>query len=238
MFQSRAGQFSRLFREAPLKYARDTSMLNLVPGDIISGCIAFTGLYEWHLTQKIVELVHGGATRFIDVGANMGYFSVLWASLNPLAKVTSFEPVTRNVELLTGNRDGNQLGERIEIIGKAVSDFTGHLKFDSGPSEQTGWGGISSSGSLSVPCLRLDEIIGDETVDLMKVDVEGAEALVFKGADRLLRNGIIRRIVFEYNSERAADHKEGNALSIVESFGYKCHRLGSSDGMWLADRTE
>ncbi len=236
VFQSRAPGFPTLYREAPLEYGRNAFMWNLIPGDIISGCVAFTGLYEWHLTQRIVELVKGGAARFIDVGANMGYFSVLWASLNPASKVTSFEPVGRNVELLTGNRDGNRLGDRIEIIGKAVSDSDGELTFDAGPPDQTGWGGISTAGSLIIPCVRLDDVIGDEPVDLMKVDVEGAEALVLRGAGRLLSRGIIRRIVFEYNPERAAEHEASNARSIVERHGYRCRRLGADAGMWLAER--
>lgn len=236
VFQSRAGRFSSLYREAPLQYGHNAFMWNLVRGDIISGCVAFTGLYEWHLTRKIVELVKGGAARFIDVGANMGYFSVLWASLNPTSKVTSFEPVARNVELLTGNRDGNRLGDRIEIIAKAVSDFSGQLTFDAGPPEQTGWGGISGAGALSIPCVRLDDLIGDESVDLMKIDVEGAEALVLRGAERTLSRGFIRRIVFEYNPERASEHEASNARSIVERHGYRCRRLGADAGMWLAER--
>ncbi len=236
LFQRRAAKFLPLYQCASIECSHGAFMWNLVPGDIISGSVAFTGVYEWHLTQKIVQLVQGGAGRFIDVGANMGYFSILWGSLTPKAKVTSFEPIERNVKLLTRNRDGNNLGDRIEIIAKAASDSNGGLTFDPGPPDQTGWGGISPTGPLTIPCVRLDDAIGDERVDLMKIDVEGAEAFVLRGAERLMRQGTIRRVVFEYNSERAADHLGDNARSIMESHGYRCQRF--CPGMWLAERLD
>ena len=236
VFQHRAAQHAMLYQCAPLTYSRGACMWDLVPGDVISGCVAFTGLYEWHLTRKIVELVQGGAGRFVDVGANMGYFSLLWASLSERAKVTSFEPVARNIGLLTTNREKNRLADRIEVIPKAASDTNGSLTFAEGPADQTGWGGISAGGSLTIPCVRLDDTVGDERIDLLKVDVEGAEAMVLRGAQRLLRDGVVRRIVFEHNSERAADHPGDDARAIVESHGYRCQPLGPGAGMWLAER--
>ncbi|MDB6110405.1 MAG: hypothetical protein JWR69_2155 [Pedosphaera sp.] len=235
LYLDRFGEFTPLYRGAALEFALNIYMWNLVPGDIISGCIALGGIYEWYLSRRIVAMVRCGSTRFVDVGANMGYFSLLWASLSDHARVTAVEPVARNVALLTANRDGNGLRERIKIVAAAASDSKGQISFAEGPADQTGWGGIAASGATQVPCVRLDEVIGDEFIDLLKIDVEGAEALVLSGARRLLEERRIRRIVFENNLERAAEHTGDCAKNIVEAYGFSCVRLGRNQGMWWAE---
>jgi len=233
--QKRTGDFASLYTRASLLYAHDASMWDLIPGDVISGCVAFGGVYEWHLTQMMVELVKGGAETFIDVGANMGYFSVLWASLSTRARVISFEPVRRNLIRLANNRERNSLGDRIKVIDKAASNYSGEVRFAEGPELQTGWGGMSTEGSLIVPCVRLDEIVEERKIDLLKVDVEGAEAVVLRGCERLLGNRAIRRIVFEYNRERAADYVGEDPCDLLEIYGYRCTHLKDRGGMWLAE---
>jgi hypothetical protein len=70
--------------------------------------------------------------------------------------------------------------------------------------------------SITVPLARLDETPGAERLDLLKIDVEGHEPDVLRGAERLLANGAVRDIVFE-------DHDEypSAATSIVEAAGYE-----------------
>ena len=55
--------------------------MELVPGDWISDCIAFTGVYEPELSRGIAAKARRGGT-FIDIGANLGYFSLVWAAGN------------------------------------------------------------------------------------------------------------------------------------------------------------
>ena len=77
-------------------------MHSLLSGDVISGNIAFNGFYELELSQRIVHLARQG-TVFVDVGANMGYFSLLWAGINPSGRVIAFEAAPRNIEGTSNN---------------------------------------------------------------------------------------------------------------------------------------
>ncbi len=112
------------------------------------------------------------------------------------------------MELLESNVDIILVREACEVLPIAVSNEFGTVSFDQGPESQTGWGGISealASGLrvITVPCQPLDSLIPEgRDIRLMKIDVEGAEALVFEGMERLLLNRQVQEIWFEDNVER------------------------------------
>ena len=80
-YSSKQNSWLPLYKSAALRHAPRVGM-ELIPGDAISDCIAFTGVYELGLTRRVVELARDGGT-FIDIGANLGYFTLLWAACNP-----------------------------------------------------------------------------------------------------------------------------------------------------------
>ncbi len=121
-------------------------MHDLIPGDEISGSIAFMGFYEWTLTKKIAECAAGGGL-FVDVGANMGYFALLWVGLSRSGRVVAFEASPRNVSLLLNNIRQNLCEDRVTVIAKAAGDRDGPVRFDTGPVEQSGWGGLAPRGA-------------------------------------------------------------------------------------------
>jgi FkbM family methyltransferase len=224
-----------LYTEAPLAFASGISMFNLLPGDVISGNIAFNGFYELDLTRRIVRLAKAGKI-LVDVGANMGYFSLLWAGVNPLGKVIAYEAARRNILLLNNNLIENRMSDRINVVSKAVADRTGIIDFDEGPPDQTGWGGIStkpSSRTCSVPLVRLDNELGDSFIDVLKIDVEGADTLVLFGCEELLKKKRIGVILFEENVERmsALNIAKNEAQRYLRAFNYTCSQIGS--GQWM-----
>lgn len=237
-YHTRHAVWPSLFAKAPLDLCPEIAMYDLIPGDVISGCIAFTGFYGWSLTKLMAEhAVKGGL--LVDVGANMGYFSLLWAGLNPSGKVVAFEASPRNVDLFSNNVNRNHLEDRIAVIPKAAGDRTATVSFDVGSAEQTGWGGISaatSGNSISVPMVRLDEELADRQIDVLKIDVEGADTLVLLGCERLLRARKIQLIYFEQNIPRMEQLglAQGEALQFLRSAGYECHNLGESREEWVA----
>ena len=89
--------------------------MKLVPGDCISDVIAFTGVYELKLSRRISELARRGGI-LIDVGANLGYYSLMWAALNPRNKCIAFEASPRNIEILRHNISTNGLDKQITLI--------------------------------------------------------------------------------------------------------------------------
>lgn len=237
-YHARHRKWSRLFDEATLALAPSVSMYGLVPGDLVSGSIAFTGCHEYRLSRAVAELAPIGGLM-VDVGANMGYFSLLWASLNARNRVLALEPEPRNLSLLRRNVARNGFRDRIRIVGKAAGDRTAQVSFDTGPREQTGWGGISiakDSSALTVSMVTLDELLPDQTVDVLKIDVEGADTLVLRGAQRLLAQRRVRRIFFEENRERMARlHVDpAEAKRLLASHGYAVEPFAEQPGEWTA----
>ena len=193
------------------------------------GQIALFGEYEPNLTRLVLENAQYGG-HFVDVGANAGYFSILWANARPENTVAAVEAAPRNVPLLCHNVGSNGMDGQIQVYAVAVGRETGTLAFDPGPDEQTGWGGLAlheTARTTPVDVVTLDSLVR-EPVDLMKVDVEGAELWVFEGAQGLLRERAIRQIVFEDNRGRSAalGISDGEASRMLESVGYRVRELG------------
>lgn len=234
LFNPLPAGFDDLFEAAPLREAPATR-LRLHSGDVMHGQIALFGEYEPDLTQLVLTNARRGG-HFVDVGANAGYFSVLWASARPGNTVTAVEAAPRNVPLLRHNVDSNGMSGQIQVHAVAVGREAGTLSFDPGPDEQTGWGGLAlhqTDRTVSVEVVAVDSLVHGR-VDLMKVDVEGAELWVFEGARDLLRERAIRQIVFEDNRTRSAalGISDGEAARMLESVGYQVRALG--EDMFLA----
>jgi len=200
--------------------------MDLVPGDHISDCIAFTGLYEPEVTHRIVDLARQGGT-LIDIGANLGYFALLWTALNPQNKCIAFEASPRNIDIIQRNIDQSGLKKQVKLFPVAAGTSSGKLRFDVGPTHQTGWGGLTyenGANSIEVDVIRVDEVItSDEPITILKVDIEGADTWALMGCERLLKAKAIQEIWYEQNKPRMA------ALGIsleatqkyLQSVGYK-----------------
>jgi FkbM family methyltransferase len=222
-----------LFNEAPLDFAPSVRM-RLLPGDVISDSIAFTGIYDLPLTRTLLGLAREGG-RLVDVGANLGYFSLLWAAAREGNSVVAFEASPRNVALLRHNVETNHLARRIEVRAQAVGKASGEMDFDLGPEEQTGWGGLkltSSERTQKVQVVRLDDVLGDEPIDLLKIDIEGADTWALMGAERLLRERRIKHLWWEQNKPRMRELNinETEAARFIKSVGYQPMPQGDPRG--------
>ncbi len=223
---ARRDRWLQLYRNASLRAVPRVSM-QLVPGDRVSDLIAFTGVHEAELTQRVSRLARKGG-KMIDVGANLGYFSLLWAASHPANECIAFEAAPRNLDILRNNVEQNGLGTRIRIIPKAAAAQSGRLFFDLGPEDQCGWGGIASvkvERQIEVEAVRVDEEVAkDEPIALLKVDVEGADAWALMGCGHLLCAKLVEEIWFEQNKPRmeALGIQENAAQEYLESVGYCC----------------
>jgi FkbM family methyltransferase len=211
------------FSGAQLKYAPNISM-DLVFGDVLHGSIATLGFYEPNLSQRIVEVGRQCGGLMVDVGANAGYFSLLWLSQRPENRCVLFEPVARNVELIKANLRKNQLEKRADVRPIALGREDGELCFDLGPEGQTGWGGFKMTEddrTIRVPVKRLDQEV-HKNITLLKIDTEGADAWVLQGAHDLLLQRLVDEVHFEDNTFRAQKIgiEDDEASSFLESVGY------------------
>ncbi len=225
-YRARRDRWLGLYEDAHLNAAPDVSM-HLVPGDMLSDQVAFTGIYEEDLTRRVIALGRQGG-RMIDIGANLGYFSLLWTSCHPGNRCIAFEAAPRNLEILRINVSRNGMEERIRIVPSAAAREQGKLAFDLGPEDQRGWGGITlekSGRQIEVDAVRVDETVsGDEPIALLKVDVEGADAWALMGCERLLKARMVSEIWFEQNKPRMGllGIPLSAAQEYLESMGYAC----------------
>lgn len=144
----------------------------------------------------------------LDIGAHIGYHALAFASTYPAAHVVAFEPNPANLERLRANLALNPaLAARIGVEECALGDTNGTLQFSASDNvdDETSSGGYlhgitppldqavydrSGFRTTTVQVRRLDDLAREQhwgRVALMKIDVEGAEHLVLKGAEELLR---------------------------------------------------
>jgi FkbM family methyltransferase len=204
--------------------------LHVELGDWISDDLCRDGVWEPLLTRHLLDHAKRGGV-LVDVGANLGYFSLLWAVAAPGNRVYAFEASPRIFPKLVRNVRLNRLEGRIRPFEVALSDREGLSAFDPGPGEQTGWGGLldaSAAGTLEVVTSRLDTLFAHlPRVDVLKIDVEGADTRVLRGAERLLRERRIGAVYFEQITDRMASLgiAPGDAADLLSSCGYAVSRL-------------
>jgi len=161
--------------------------------ETIGRSISHFGVYDLVLTECLWRLAGPGQVA-LDIGANIGYFSLLLAKkMGPSGKIYSFEPHPSIFNKLSNNlKDFSSC----HLKNEALSDKKGEMKLFV-PKDFSGNEGTATfernqlkNGSVSeipVNVEVLDEVIGDNKIDLIKIDVEGHEASVFKGAERVLK---------------------------------------------------
>jgi FkbM family methyltransferase len=211
--------------------------LDLSKNDVGHQSIIFNGFYELDLTKAVIKLGKKGGL-LVDVGANYGYFSCLWASQNSANKVLAFEASPVNLQPLNNNINKNNLSDAITIVPHAVGKEKGKLKFDLGnESKQTGWGGLSLNNNESSVDVEVDILdnyaqkYNIPKIDVLKIDTEGADTWVLYGAKRLLKEKKINHIFFEHNFVRMKllNITESDAKSFLEKLDYIVEQHSPTD---------
>jgi FkbM family methyltransferase len=187
-------------------------------------------LYEFHTTQAFLSLLRPGMT-FVDGGAHVGHYTLVAAKrVGPEGRVVSFEPDSRNRERLERNVALNGFA-RVTVLPFALYDGEGEVPFARAPDGDTGTGAISLSAAVAtVNTVRLDDIFereGIERLDVLKLDVEGAEAAALAGAVALLER--CRPVVlFEVNRISTEDGRvSAPALDVLRDHGYRLYVIES-----------
>lgn len=227
----RSAAFDDAFNGAPLRHCPGMTM-NLMPGDVGHAEIAFTGVYEPDVTEAIARIAREEGGLMLDVGANFGYFTLLWCGLNPRNRCIAFEASPRVIPSLRDNVRRNGFESRVQIIEGAVSRAEGKVQFSLGPQDQIGWGGIAddqrtADDIVEVQAQRLDALVHDERVSLLKIDCEGADPWVIEGASSLLSRKAIKHITFEENEKRSQKLgiAPGESERLLRSHGYQCEAI-------------
>ena len=228
-YRSRGDHFNELYRHSPLYFAPRVRM-DLLPTDEGHSNIAFTGLYEFELSERIVRHARRGGLM-IDAGANYGYFSLLWAAASRHNHVMAFEAAPGNQLALSRNVTLNGFESQIEIRKVALGKETGTLPFAPTTRGQTGWGGFSratTGTTVKTAVLPLDDCVSpSDEIELLKIDVEGADTWVLLGARKLLESKRVKHVYFEHNKKCMSllGIPESDALDFLRAIAYTVEPL-------------
>ncbi|MCG8390495.1 MAG: FkbM family methyltransferase [Cytophagales bacterium] len=143
----------------------------------------FKGYYEQEITDFLTRSI-GSNDIFLDVGAHVGYFSLLASRLATGGKIISFEPFKNNIQFIHRIMDLNQVNNW-KLVPNAVSDFNGNLFFEEGPTSSTGkvLKNTVLNNANMVEAISLDQLLVDEQIcpNIVKIDVEGHGDKVLEG---------------------------------------------------------
>jgi len=186
--------------------------------------------YEPEMGETLRRYLRPGAT-FVDIGANEGFFTVQAAKIvGPSGRVLAVEPQGRLQEVIQKNLELNGL-RNVTLLRSAVSDRPGEAELHISPSTNTGSTGLSQSTRYrvpheAVPVNTLEAILakaGIQSVDLMKMDIEGFEYEAITGAEKLFKEKRIQALALEMHPElmRARGKEPGKIEAMLEGCGYR-----------------
>jgi FkbM family methyltransferase len=212
LYQPRAG-FRRLFGRQAHTGTKIVELRWGLPfevdlGESIGRAVAHHGLFEIAAVESIFRLVDA-SDIFLDIGANIGFMSAVALSAGA-REIHSFEPhptlfdrLAHNIALWEKARP--EIAGRVKCHQAAISKEAGRmtlhipLGFDSnmGTSSLEASAGDDSGLNFEVRTMSIDEIIGDRSIGVLKIDVEGHELQALAGCQRSLEARRVRDIIFE-----------------------------------------
>lgn len=176
--------------------------------DFIGRAIAAQGIHELDVCEAIARTVREGDTA-IDIGANIGFMtSLLSAKAGRLGRIVAFEPhpelfrrLVNNIDLFKTRARGVITAERLAVSDRDGSDTlvcdNSVFQRNSGTSGLRQHSFAEGKDMVAVKTTRIDTYFPKERIRLLKIDVEGAELIVLKGAKDALSSHRIDFVVYE-----------------------------------------
>jgi len=205
----------------------------------------YCGLYELPEMAYVLH-VAGPADVFVDVGANVGAYTLLACGVRG-ASGHCFEPVPATYQRLLRNLRVNDLLGRVTAHNVGVGERVGQLRLTSGSDCENHVVGSAESATdaISVPVTTLDDALREQPATFLKVDVEGFETAVLAGATSVLANPALHSVIMELNGSGARYGYDERALvRKMEKNGFLPHeydaftrtlRRASGDAGWTGN---
>lgn len=212
--------------------------VNMFLGNDMSRCLFVGGCLEPNEFFAVKNLIEPGSV-FIDIGANEGLYTLFASKL--AGTVISVEPSHREYDRLQANLQLNG-PTNVRTRQLALSDHSGQCDLQIAAYEHEGqntfgdfsYVGIQASHTEKVELKRLDDLVAEEglaRVDVIKMDIEGAEFSVLKGAEHTLST--LRPALLLELSDTALHHQGSSAnevLSLLRSLGYEIYTFDKVSG--------
>jgi FkbM family methyltransferase len=192
--------------------------------------LASTGVFEPETLAALKKLTRPGF-RVLDIGANIGFFTVQLSSMvGPAGSVLAIEPQKENFRLLEANVGINHL-TNVRLYNVAVGDTEGtaslYLSDWNGGMHRLYASVCCTSAMESVPVTTVDLITANDKIDLIKIDIEGYEFFALKGAENCLQRNPDIKIITEYCALSAIEAGSSPLamLQYLEGLGFHASSL-------------
>lgn len=199
----------------------------LRPENFLDRQILLRGAFEPKTTRLVRRFVRPGM-RVLDVGANIGYFSTIIASLvGPDGKVWAFEPTDAYRQRLAWHLEANGLAGRVKVLDYGLSDRQQSLEIAMEESTASLHPTTAGGDRQTVQLRRLDDVAGElgiDRIDFVKVDIDGHEPYFLAGARQtILKHQPVMVMEFNQASLDAASSDVRKLYEELVGMGYQLY---------------
>jgi FkbM family methyltransferase len=203
-----------------------------LPSDAVGRWIYRRGIYEANVLDCIRRNIHvQDGDLAIDIGANIGWYACLFGTmLAGRGRVIALEPEPRNHELLERNIRINNL-TNIESIRCAASESPGSLSLHLYKSSNRGRHSVlplHDGCTVTIPSARVDDLLAqrgleDASIAILKIDVEGYEAIALRGAKRTLKRCRLALVEWSPDYMRRGGVAPAELADLLLESGFSLH---------------
>ena len=207
----------------------------------ISPHLMMDGYWEPRTTETIVDLLRPGMVA-IDVGANLGYFTVLMASLvGASGRVIAFEPNPRTADRLRSSLMLNGFAPRVDFHQDVLGETDGQEVELQISVNHPGGARVSSiqlanEAAITLRTRRLDGTPGALDARLVKIDAEGMEEAIWRGMTAMIAGDRLRDVIIEFSP--SCYHDAGAMLDEAEAAGFTISCISDDRGLRPIARAE
>jgi FkbM family methyltransferase len=211
--------------------------------DVVAGAIKAGKVFEPEVVNLALSHIRPG-TVVLDVGANFGQMSVLFAQqVGPQGKVYSFEADDFVFDVFQRNIVANALTGRIEAVFGAVHNVAGETLYFP-VQDFKRWSSYGSYGidynaaqGRAVKTLTIDSLNIEQPVSFMKIDIQGGDLQAMQGAIKTIeRNKMPIIFEYEYHFEEEYNFNFQQYVDFVQSIGYRFHKVVNGHNFLILPR--
>ncbi len=163
----------------------------------------------------------GENDTFVDVGANLGHYTMLASGICK-AKSIAIEPIQSTVKKLERNIALNKLEQKVTLLNCGVGDKNETLNFTTDKTVMNSVALKESSTTTKVEVKTLNDLLKNENPTCIKIDVEGYEYNVLKGATAVLNNPSLKYLLMEFNNSGAKFNiTDDTVFNLITSYNFK-----------------
>lgn len=179
----------------------------------------YVKLHDYEDSMFVINMLQEN-NLFVDVGANVGHFSLLAAGVSK-ANVIALEPIASTFKKLCDNVTLNKLSDKIECLQTGAGEQKGKLLFIQNETVKNRVALVPGEQTQEVPVVTLDELLEGKSPVCIKIDVEGFEYFVLKGAQKTLQKESLKYLIVEFNGSGARyGVTDENLYGFITSYNF------------------